>query len=492
MTFLRSSAGFASTACLPFLIALLTACASDAPGGVTGIASEGVVVIDDEAVVFDAETVRLPLGGHEDLLALDTSHVVASAVRGGFLRHVRSVEAVGDEVVITTAPAELGDAVVEMRLRERLIERGGQLSDSAEGSVGAAREALEVAEFRTVFGPQRVHEGLSMDVDVEGQLDFDPALDFELDVHDRRVDHLLLRAAGDLQADLHVHVDVRADNQSLGYSHELWKWERPFFHFIGPVPVVEVVTLELGVGVGLEVDGNLVVDIGGGIDSTVALGTVLEDGEWSDIGERTFEIRDARASVSGSGSLAAVQMFVYAKLSVMLYDVAGPYVHVQPNVRMVRDDGWHLGTVGVYGEVGIDAQVPVIGSALGVWDRQLFDVGLVFHESETSEALMTPPEPPPPASSCGEVPPQGSCLAGVLTDCVDGEVVVRDCAIEGLGCGFAHGEDRFACVEGCGDVDGGGACHGASLRYCRAGALNVVECGARCERPDERSPAYCM
>jgi len=80
----------------------------------------------------------------------------------------------------------------------------------------------------------------------------------------------------------------------------------------------------------------------------------------------------------------------------------------------------------------------------------------------------------------------------VLTDCVDGEVVVRDCAIEGLGCGFAHGEDRFACVEGCGDVDGGGACHGASLRYCRAGALNVVECGARCERPDERSPAYCM
>lgn len=478
---------------LALFAALLTsACASESPGGVTGVASEGVVVIDDPDVVFDADTVRLPLAGHEDLLSLTDEQVVTSAIRGGFLRRVRSVETAGDTLVITTDPAELGDAVVEMELAERLIRPGGELADSAEGSVGAAREALEVAEFRTVFGPQRVHEGLGMDVDVSGQLDFDPTLDFELSVEDRQVERLLLRAAGELQADLHVHVDVRSDNQSLNYGHELWTWERPFVHFIGPVPVVEVVTLEIGVGVGLEVDGNLVVDVGGGLNSDVVLGTLLENGEWSDLGERTFEITDPRASVSGSGTLAAVQMFVYAKLRVMLYDVAGPYVEVRPNVRMVREDGWHLGTAGVYAEVGVDAQVPIIGRSLGVWDRQLFDVALVFHESETSDALMTPPEPPPPPSSCGEVPPQGRCEAGALTACDGGEVTVRDCAAEGLGCGFVHGADRFDCVEGCGDVDGGGACHGSSLRYCRAGTLHVVECDGTCGRPDEASPAYCM
>jgi hypothetical protein len=82
---------------------------------------------------------------------------------------------------------------------------------------------------------------------------------------------------------------------------------------------------------------------------------------------------------------------------------------------------------------------------------------------------------------CGVIPAEGSCDQTLLQTCSESGIQVVDCADFGTTCGWNDDLESYSCLDACGDLDYHGQCDGDVLTYCSSpygegGELVVVDC----------------
>ena len=112
-----------------------------------------------------------------------------------------------------------------------------------------------------------------------------------------------------------------------------------------------------------------------------------------------------------------------------------------------------------------------------------------YSDCTTSETGVEDPTTDSPAEAgCGSLTWAGECVGNELRYCQDTEVIVIDCAVQGVACGIANGQadclaspatdPEEAEAGGCGAIGYEGECVGGLLTWCDGTALVTMDCAA--------------
>ncbi|HIA01625.1 MAG TPA: hypothetical protein EYN66_06895 [Myxococcales bacterium] len=89
------------------------------------------------------------------------------------------------------------------------------------------------------------------------------------------------------------------------------------------------------------------------------------------------------------------------------------------------------------------------------------------------------------SNNCGDVTEYGECEGDILSYCVDGNLAMKDCSLDGQICSTLpdFAEDFYDCVDDpsiddCGNVTEAGQCDGNVYTYCDNGSLKTQNCAA--------------
>lgn len=338
---------------------------------VVGGAPGDEVRVEPERLVFRRT-------GHEDLLARRAGDVLASADGDGFLRRVRGVRAEGDDLVVDTEPAGLGDALQQGRVRQRFV---GTTDPSSVGVQGGFGSLLQVP----LAG--RLTMGSTGSIDVtEGHLAFDPDVDVDLAVKNGSVERARFIVSGKADASLHARFDIRrpshvVDGGFVRLNEPGWTLASapPVRRvvFVGWLPVLVVLRLDVLLEYAVEISGDVSGDLDLGAATTLRGGIELRDGRWRTVGEGTFSLAHDNQLVVSRRVLGG-DLVLSTRLSVQLYDVAGPYVTLDAYGGAAQStsgdaSSWYA-RAGVRSRAGVEANVfgpVVLGYQAALFDRSV-------------------------------------------------------------------------------------------------------------------------
>ncbi len=363
----------------------LTACAShasdeDVSADIAAIVRPTTHVVEatpGEDVTVEPSRLVFRRAGHEDLLARAHGDVLACSVGDGFLRKVDRAHSEGDSIVVDTLPAGLGDAIEQGRVRERVVSSTTTTQSIRPLGVGDALLRIPIAG--------RVPMGSSGAVDIEeGHLDLDPDVDVDFAMRGGSLERAKVIVSGHADAALRAKFDVHrpshvVDGPFVRIGHPGWKLASapPLRRIVmvGWLPVVVTVRLDLYLEYLVEISG----DVSGELDmsgtSTVRGGVELTNGEWRGIGEGSFALgRENKIVVSRR--VFGGDLVLSARLSVQLYETAGPFVTLDAytgveNERVGATTTW-FGRSGIRSRAGVDANVfgtLVLGYQVALFDR---------------------------------------------------------------------------------------------------------------------------
>jgi hypothetical protein len=101
-------------------------------------------------------------------------------------------------------------------------------------------------------------------------------------------------------------------------------------------------------------------------------------------------------------------------------------------------------------------------------------------------------------NACGDLTYQGACEDDVATWCDSGAVKTEDCSVHGQTCGWAGTQSGYYCVDvsDCGELSWEGQCEGAEISWCdEAGKSQSKDCaayGMACGYVDASIGYYCL
>lgn len=346
-------------------IALACACAPAADGeasddAIAAIVSPRSFVVrgrpgDDIRVERDRLVFRR--AGHEDILGRAPGDVLVSGEGDGFLRRVRAIGEEGGEIVVSTEPASLEDAIEQGRVQRRVVP---------DGPLGP--KGLWDGALRMVLPATRLPVGTAGALELEsGTFDFDPEVDFDVLLERGRVRRAKVAVAGATRASLRVRFDLeRPAYVADGPWVRVGEPGVPLASlppmravgWIGAVPVVVVVRVDLMVGYYLQLGGHVTGEIGFDLASSLRAGVELDGGAWRSLGEASFHQAPSARVVTSARTLGG-DVTLTALVRVSLYDVAGPYVGLQAYSGVTREttaseDRW-AAEVGLRAIVGVEA-----------------------------------------------------------------------------------------------------------------------------------------
>jgi hypothetical protein len=310
---------------------------------------------------------------------LAVGDVIASAQGNGFLRKITAVSSSGNTLIVSTAQARLTDAVEE-----------GSFSDSVALNVGDAVNAeaggRRLVATKMLRGAAVVGNAIQLNNVVlysangltvripRGHISFSAGLDIGAKLRWFKVQEFHAIASGSLDTD----IDLEATAQlSLTREKEVAvaTFTSVALQFIGPVPVIEVITLEFLVGARAEMTGAMTATTGIDGSAAVTFGAeYVRDNGWDGIGDRSFNMSADTPTFSGSAGVT-LRGYVKPQITVAFYGLAGPYLAAEPYVEFDADLAvgpsidWRV-------VAGIDAILGFNVSALGY---DIFDYNHAFN-----------------------------------------------------------------------------------------------------------------
>ncbi len=319
----------------------VTGCAV-APGD--GAVSDRVTVIDrarGTEIAVTPDGLALPIAGNEDLLSQQPGDILVSGRDGGFLRKVVSVDEKGSQIEITTEPAALTDAILQADYTEEIHDAKWDWAGPKFAGVFLGFGGLEVQGLG----------GAKMTM-TKGKLDFHPSLDLAMKMRRARVSQFDLVATGAFDAELGFKLETNGAAE-IKYSKDLWTSpSATFVQMIGIVPVVEVVSVVVGLEVNASTEGQTILEVGASAHSSVSVGASYLNGVLHRVGEHSLTIRTEGPTLTTNNN-AQVQVKMPIELHVSFYDLAGPYVSLEPYLQAeyTRAEGLKAswGTEGVVG-----------------------------------------------------------------------------------------------------------------------------------------------
>ncbi|HSO37756.1 MAG TPA: hypothetical protein VLT33_34755 [Labilithrix sp.] len=312
--------------------------------------------------------------GHEDLLARRPDDVLVCGTGDGFLRRVRSVHGADGAIVVETSPASFDDAIEQGRVRKRLAAGGGST---------LATEDLGQSPPETALVPERfTGEAGGVEL-VEGHFSYHPDIDVDLLVRGGEVKSARVLASGTASAGMKVRFDLhRPGALPIGSFVRIgepgWKLASlpPYrtVAWVGQVPVIVVVRVELLLGYLLQIGGDVRGEVALDVAASLAAGLELRDGAWRSLGSSTLDMKPG-AHVDVTRRVLAGDVTLTAQLSVSFYDLAGPTVALQAYAGIGHEGGaghdeW-FGQVGLRSLVGVE--VAIFGTAVGGYRASPFD-----------------------------------------------------------------------------------------------------------------------
>jgi hypothetical protein len=308
--------------------------------------------------------------------------VVVSGRAGGFWRRVHGVRVEGDRIVAETEQASLEDLFEQVRLRGHLdTNEVPELGPPGTGGLGPERVTVRIPHLPLKGRTISIGEGSEIEI-VDGDFAFDPELDFDLTMRNRKVERVKVFASGTTSTRLHVRYhlekpDTRRSGPFLRLRDQRSLVEAPPAYAVfwaGAVPVVVSVRARLLVGWRIVLGGEVSGEEDASATGRVAAGLEYRDGGWRNLGSNDVSLsREGSATVTEHTT--GVDLNLTARLDVSFYELAGPYVGLQAYAgfgHQGSDDG-----AGMYFQSGVrglaGAEVAAFGRAFVGYESVLFD-----------------------------------------------------------------------------------------------------------------------
>lgn len=341
--------------------------------------------------------------------AIDSGSIIVGAQSGGFLRRVLRVVRAGDLITVQTSQAQLEEAVREGEFATTSITDGVDVPiEEAARRWGPWTTTYVEPSLTRTLGNQccslpldgltlslkikpdtnkshPVNVSGSVDVTIKkGELVFAPRADIGGKISAFQLQNFRAIFSGDygLNIDAYearftvVAAGVIKPINILPESKTFIIQQRPFATFIGPMPLVGIITKSLKLQITPSVSGSLVFTgrYRQGFGLTAGMRWSRESG-WSPVSGSSSYFEAESPRFQGVKATAAVKIAIVAEYSIQFYGVAGPYVNIAPylqgtasSVLSFAGDGSGTATgldwetkaaVGV--DLGIGAKLTILG-----------------------------------------------------------------------------------------------------------------------------------
>jgi len=301
---------------------------------------------DGSVLTFSQSTPELEELVPGDILLTD----VNAAAPDGLLRKVTSVAPQGDDVVVTTEPAVLEEAVEDGAVYEAVQLTPADVTSvtalpgvqtSSPASPDSTTFYIEIPYEVVIYDKDGKSETKDDQVNVKGSIEFDLDNEFYLKIQNWNVKQFTLANTTTVTKEITVFVGTELSFEPDPYTIASYKF-KPVTMWIGWVPVIVFPQLDLFVGM----EGSVSVGISTGLIATATLRAGIIYTAAS--GWRTFSgITTGFEFVPPHLLLeASVEFYIGLRFSVYLYKVAGPYIEVKPflelEVKPLDDPWWEL------------------------------------------------------------------------------------------------------------------------------------------------------
>ncbi len=331
------------------------------------------------ALVFESATSELRRLSRGDVIVAG----VSPSTPRGLLRRVTRVDRRGSRLVVETTPGALEDVFWSARIRHRARMLPSDIAvarPQVEGLVvpDAAAEAwspgpiafelLDVVLFDADGDPATTSD----QVRATGTLGAEPSFDLDIDIAWGRVRRLQFTNTTRLYATLALDAQAAA---SFGHTATVATVQfAPVTVMIGPIPLV--LTPELDVHVGASGSVSAEIRTSATAATNVVAGLVYEDDRWRGFADLPDGLDDidlewSPPEVTGS---AGVEVLAGPQLTVLLYDIGGPYASVYGYAdawAALQPPAWAL-DVGLRGNLGVAVRTPATGE-LARYGVEVFD-----------------------------------------------------------------------------------------------------------------------
>ncbi|TKJ40445.1 hypothetical protein CEE37_09015 [candidate division LCP-89 bacterium B3_LCP] len=335
-----------SVTALLLIFLLFNSCSQDTP---TEPEPEPEVIIADNAVVMDSTEFGSPTivgdnysftftGAPPDI---NVDDVIVGVTDGGFLRKVTGVQIDSNTVTLTTEQAALTDIVEVGSFQETIdLQIGSNLN--SKGLMGL--ETRYLADGVTLIGDTLDLSGVELfsgqvsGVEIlaeitDGLIAFNPSLDIGVEISWFQLVEFHAIATGELIFDCDVLLTCDGEI-SHDYEITIAEFSTILVQMIGPIPVVEIITLSFDAGYEtyLQLEG----EVGAGCDAlaSVSVGAQYQNETWESIWETNTELNGHPVEWAASAEVM-LRGYVKPRISIDFYAVAGPYLEGEPYLKFL-------------------------------------------------------------------------------------------------------------------------------------------------------------
>ena len=298
--------------------------------------------------------------------AIDTGKIIVGAEDGGFLRRVETVERNGDLLTVNTSVAYLDEAVEsgdflattltdgEATETSSLATRWGPwtttfmapgVTEARNGlccSLNGVTLGLKSDSGARLPGKGPAKSSISGEFTVkQGDIDFLPRLELASQIRLGRLQSFRIAQRGGLELNLDAYeikitAGVSTDKIQATFVNDsvLYIRQKPFATFIGPMPLVGIISYQLNLKVVPTVSGSVV--FGGKFTTGFGITSGVQwsrSAGWSPVFSATSYFDATVPQFLGAEATASVKIALVPEVSVQFYGVAGPKVELEPYVE---------------------------------------------------------------------------------------------------------------------------------------------------------------
>lgn len=358
-----------------------------------------VSISDDNGVLTFAQT-------NPDLAALKAGDIIASEVTeltpNGLLRQVTNISTVGDQLIVTTIPSTIENAVQQGTIsinHHKLSPDDVQSQNSLPGVTLLNSGLTTENNFKSnedVFFIE-MDDVILVDLDddpstiddqikAKGTIEFSTEVDFNLTVQNNKLQNLYFVQNMNEVANLEIFAGI--DEPVITKEREIAHYyldKNPIVVSIGVFPVVIIPKLSIVVGI----DGSVHVGVTTGVSQNASLSAGLKyaDKSWHPIADFSNSFEYHLPSLSTG---IEIKGYAGAKLELLFYRVAGPSAEIDLGLKLEADlfttPWWKL-----YGilEVPVGVSIEVLGRSIVDYQEVVISYKKLLAEAGTNNGMTT-------------------------------------------------------------------------------------------------------
>jgi len=373
------------------------------------VVNDNVFVVDPDVLTLtDIADTTFTYSYSGPVPAVTTGDILIDPTAGGYLRRVSGVDADGGVLTLETEAAGLADAVYRGAVRDTfplaLAEATGKAGQG--GAYNARLNHIAPGVMVTANGLQfadlELFAGTVGTADMvvtmtAGSFELTPQMDLAVEISGGRLWRYEANVLGALEFDAELQVSasdsVTFDTPPLS----LYSTTSTFVQAMGPVPVIQEVTLELlavcSFALETPIDGELEL----GASSPVEAGGMFSSTYWFASWDATIETTPGQATLAGS-PVGTVRCFLLPVFTVDIYSVNGVQLGLRPYLGLTGESDGFWWRYDLQAGLGLDfsgwgsSLDQDVAPAAGSWDD--LDLGVAASDSALIGGLIVKTTPP--------------------------------------------------------------------------------------------------